>query len=403
MRNLIIILILVLGQFANAEAQHMNWYYGGTYDAWNSLNGRAKALKRNVFIYLRSHGDYQQDAKHDIILNDPQVSSFFNASFISTVIELNDETAPFVINNYQVKNYPAFLFIDNQGNLLKRIPITGILSKEWLIQQAVCVMSNNPCDNWDYYKKAYKNGNRSPDFLAAYIQQRRAETGLPTPYPLMLEYVNAIPVQERFRDHEVRALILKHAAVGNEFYELLKKNYSSFPELEHQMMQINVFSQMLLKVRYESEELGGLAEEMLMKDFQYHAVGGIEFYRIMKLQRSENFIKAYFDFVDKHHLPADFYPMILYHLIQQKDLCRSYAKRGLEFLAEHHDLSTPGYFNYGSYAYFMIRTGRKSEAKEFARQFIAMPWNEVQSKRSTWGFKTLQAIAEGKEPEPFRF
>lgn len=95
----------------------------------------AKSSGKKIFIdvYTTWCGPCKEMAK--TTFQDEEVGELFNKKFVNMKVDAeNDADGAFVGSNYKVSAYPTLLFLDENGNLLKKL--VGKQSKEKLVAVA---------------------------------------------------------------------------------------------------------------------------------------------------------------------------------------------------------------------------------------------------------------------------
>lgn len=89
-------------------------------DSWKNLLARAK--KENKMIFLDAYTEWCrpciQMAKDVFTLN--KVADFYNSNFINVSMDMEKGEGPELAKKYKIAAYPAFLYIDGDGNIVSR-------------------------------------------------------------------------------------------------------------------------------------------------------------------------------------------------------------------------------------------------------------------------------------------
>lgn len=122
-------------------------------DFYTEWCGPCKILAKNVFT--------RED-----------VGTYFNENFVCCQLDAEKEGRE-LARKYAVEAYPTLLFIDAEGNVVKKA--TGAISAEEFIacgQEAVA--EKNDPNNMAALEKRYESGNRDEAFLRTYIEKMAA-------------------------------------------------------------------------------------------------------------------------------------------------------------------------------------------------------------------------------------
>lgn len=116
-------------------------------DAYTTWCGPCKMMDRNTF------------SRKD-------VGDFFNANFINAKIDMEKGEGPSIAEQYSVRAYPTFLFVDAEGTLVYRT--LGYQEGSMFIENAQKAL--DPANSLSGMEKRYKSGDRDPDFLRRYTE-----------------------------------------------------------------------------------------------------------------------------------------------------------------------------------------------------------------------------------------
>jgi thiol-disulfide isomerase/thioredoxin len=116
-------------------------------DAYTTWCGPCKMMDRNTF------------SRKD-------VGDFFNANFINAKIDMEKGEGPSIAEQYSVRAYPTFLFVDAEGTLVYRT--LGYQEGGMFIENAQKAL--DPANSLFGMEKRYKSGDRDPDFLRRYTE-----------------------------------------------------------------------------------------------------------------------------------------------------------------------------------------------------------------------------------------
>lgn len=116
-------------------------------DAYTTWCGPCKMMDRNTF------------SRKD-------VGDFFNANFINAKIDMEKGEGPGIAEQYGVRAYPTFLFVDASGTLVYRS--LGYQEGSLFIENAQKAL--DPSNSLSGMEKRFNSGDRDPDFLRRYTE-----------------------------------------------------------------------------------------------------------------------------------------------------------------------------------------------------------------------------------------
>jgi thiol-disulfide isomerase/thioredoxin len=128
-----------------------------------------KAKKENKLIFVDCYTDWCGPCKllASGVFTLDNVADFFNANFVNAKFEM-EKDADGIANKaaWAVNAYPTLLFIDPaSGDVVHRL--VGAGQPDWLIEGAKVAM--NPAINLGSMTTRYVAGERSPEFMVAYL------------------------------------------------------------------------------------------------------------------------------------------------------------------------------------------------------------------------------------------
>ena len=141
-------------------------------------------------------------------IDKPEVSSYYNKTFINYRAMVTDTAALSALKDYQIGNtFPCYLFLDNEQNLVYRETGNSIQNEKYLNMAEKALTAVKSGRTISNYQKKYKAGNTSKEFLKDYIILRE-ELGLYDNAKLIDEYVDQLIVKS-FDDYQEVLFILK--------------------------------------------------------------------------------------------------------------------------------------------------------------------------------------------------
>ncbi|MNJ98341.1 hypothetical protein D3C87_161060 [compost metagenome] len=140
-------------------------------------------------------------------IDNPDVVQFYNKNFVSYTVSLPNPEALSLMRKYQLRIFPAYLFLDQNGVLIVKGDKSSSTSKFYLdlANQALNKLTSN--SSLGDYEAKYKAGNLSKDFLKEYITLRQ-QLGMLDNAKLIDKYVDYLTVAS-FNDFNEVLFILK--------------------------------------------------------------------------------------------------------------------------------------------------------------------------------------------------
>lgn len=156
---------------------------------FNSALKKASETKKPLFINIGASTKLPNKSAID----NPDVVQFYNNNFVSYTVNLPNAQALSFMRKYQLKIFPAYLFLDQNGVLIIKGARSSSTSKLYLdlANQALNKLSSN--SSLGDYEAKYKAGNLNKDFLKEYISLRQ-QLGMYDNAELIDQYVDYLTV-----------------------------------------------------------------------------------------------------------------------------------------------------------------------------------------------------------------
>ncbi|MEM8526116.1 MAG: thioredoxin family protein [Bacteroidota bacterium] len=152
---------------------------------WENTLKKAKEEDKLIFVdaYTTWCGPCKwMDAN---VFTDEKVGEFYNENFINVKIDQEKGEGILFQKAYGVRGFPSFLFIDGKGEVVHR----GIGSKPTAQFVSLGEAALDPEQQIGKMIKQYKEGDRSPEFLAEYADSA-SKAGLSEAGKVMGEYLD---------------------------------------------------------------------------------------------------------------------------------------------------------------------------------------------------------------------
>ncbi|MCG8583051.1 MAG: hypothetical protein MI866_24245 [Bacteroidales bacterium] len=397
-----ILLITLVVLSCHLHAQGTDWIRG-KHDYREVLQLAVEKDKPACFVV---YADWSRQS--EILLNNVMtlnhVADFYNRHFINVKINAGAKHGRAFISRYKVGSIPAIVYITPDGQLLRIANNKGLVTDKAILKAARLALNDPDEKEWSYYRIKYETGQRDWSFLEQYIEERRMETGLPTPYNLVLEYINALPATALHNREDVRYLIYHHAHLNNELYGLMKTNPQTFAELHDTEQSILVFNAILHRNMHLVDNCTDGCKKQLLQDFGSMAYPALEYYELNHLLNSDNataFINEYFNFIAKYNLPVTYNRQILMVVLKSEKVKKQHILLLLDELNKYTGQQEPSMIIKAIRVRLLIKAGYKENALVTARNSILGMNDFPRSKAEEHSFIYLQQVADGYINESF--
>lgn len=173
-------------------------------DAYTTWCGPCKMMDRNTFT-------------------NKEVGEFYNANFINVKIDMEKGEGPSIAQEYGVRAYPSFLFVDADGALVHR----ALGYQESAAFIAVGKSAADPERRISSLQKRYDAGDRDPAFLLKYVEMKATMMDGSHMKPA-LEYLNT---QKDWGTEQNMAFIVEYAEdVDSPMFDYILKNRTAFEQ-----------------------------------------------------------------------------------------------------------------------------------------------------------------------------
>ncbi|RZT96448.1 thioredoxin-like protein [Ancylomarina subtilis] len=159
----ILVLFLLCRNAFGENTEGIKFFHG----SWEEAKSKAKEENKILFIdfYTQWCGPCFNMAKTVFVL--PEVGSFYNHKFISLKIDAETKEGAILAKQYAVRSYPTYAFINPENEKIVHRS-GGRKSAEDFIALGKAAL--NPQMTSEYILSEYNNGNRSEEFMIAYVR-----------------------------------------------------------------------------------------------------------------------------------------------------------------------------------------------------------------------------------------
>jgi len=160
-RYSILLSFCFLVSFSNAQG--ISFFH----DSWE--NALAKAQSENKIIFVDAYAKWCGPCKRMAanVFTQEKVGSYFNEHFISVKMDMEETEGVKFGRKYPVTGYPTLLFLDPEGNILKKV--VGSKQAEDLIHLGIQAIKS--FDNSGQYAERYETGDRDFDLMLMYVKE----------------------------------------------------------------------------------------------------------------------------------------------------------------------------------------------------------------------------------------
>lgn len=140
-------------------------------------------------------------------IDNPDVVSFYNKNFVSYAVNMPNAEAVAFMRKYQLKVFPAYLFLDKNGVLIFKGDKNSSSSAHYLTLARKALEKLSSGLSLGDYDAKYKSGKVDKDFLKEYIILRQ-QLGMQDNAKLIDEYIDYLTVGS-FNDYNEVLFVLK--------------------------------------------------------------------------------------------------------------------------------------------------------------------------------------------------
>jgi len=160
MKNYLVLLLVILGSQINGQG--IEFFHG----TWEEAKEKATQEEKILFVdaFTTWCGPCKRMAKN--VFPDSEVGKFFNEKYISLKLDMEKTEGRAFATEYPVSAYPTLFFINEKGELLKRV-VGGKNVEQFL---AIGMSIAESYDRSGDFKKLYDEGNRDFDLVLKYIK-----------------------------------------------------------------------------------------------------------------------------------------------------------------------------------------------------------------------------------------
>lgn len=167
-RTLWILAMIGCSHTASAQEGKGIQFFKGTW-----AEAKAAAKQQHKMIFVDAYTDWCGPCKQmdKFVFPQEEVGSTYNESFINVKLNAEKGQGPKIADTFNIRAYPTFLFLNSEGSLVMKI--IGERDAEGMNRLADSARKITEQRTLGDMEKTFKNGNREPEFLQAYIARLR--------------------------------------------------------------------------------------------------------------------------------------------------------------------------------------------------------------------------------------
>ena len=190
MKKLVLLTWLLAAAVLICEAQNRSIHFEATKE-WKKIISKAKKEKKLIFIdcYTSWCGPCKMLANK--IFTQNAVADFFNKNFVNVKYDMEKDTDGVTLKKkFNVKAFPTLVFVDPVTQEAVHC-IVGARQAEELIAEGK--KAQDPENNLNGMMKRYAAGERSAEFLTAYMPTLASAYMQQEVSKVTVEYLNTLP------------------------------------------------------------------------------------------------------------------------------------------------------------------------------------------------------------------
>ena len=199
------------------------------------------AKEENKLIFVDVYTDWCPPCKKmdKEVLPLPEVGERYNEMFINFKLDAEKGEGPDLAEQYEVRAYPTYLYLDSEGNPLHRA--VGYFSPSAFLAHTDQVdMLVDDEHSLAKFNSAFERGERDRDFLRNYIKKRK-ELGLNND-EVMNVYFFQLSWEDLDKTEELEFLAGMMNGTNNNALQFLMQNFGGIAESTQRVSAPNLFS-----------------------------------------------------------------------------------------------------------------------------------------------------------------
>jgi thiol-disulfide isomerase/thioredoxin len=220
MKKTTVLILSAMLFFLTANADEGITFFNGTF---KEALVKAKNEKKLLFLdcYAVWCGPCKWMAAH-VFTNDT-VADFFNKNFISLASDMEKGEGLELAKTYSVKNYPTYIWLDENGKQIQR-SVGSATASAFL---TIAGNAMNPQKNLAYYREQYLADNRKPEFLLDYAHALSAAYDM-SYQTIADEYFRSVPAEELSSEQNWKTILEFTPNINSYVYSAITKSPQKF-------------------------------------------------------------------------------------------------------------------------------------------------------------------------------
>lgn len=186
---------------------------------WNQVLKKAQKEKKLIFLQLEDSKCSQCNEVASQGLSSSIMREKFSVNFVCLRVNTETPEGKQIAAKYELNGFPVSLFLDAEGNILHRY--NGSTSAAAIyMQHADVALSKRNEKPLSFYEKEYKAGNRSSEFLEAYILKLKSASM--NVQGLLDTYVGGLPVDSLTNFRIAKFIYTQGPAIDSRAYKAIR-------------------------------------------------------------------------------------------------------------------------------------------------------------------------------------
>lgn len=350
-----------------------------TQKPWTEILQKAKTENKLVFVdaYTTWCGPCKAMSKK--VFPDKKVGQFFNAQFVNAKIDMEKGEGPKLAQQYKVRAYPTFLFVDGDGKVVHRS--IGYHDTKQLLELGSD--ASNPMKQMASLDAMYAKGEKNPDFLYKYALAKSEEMN-GSHRPIAEEYLAS---QSNWKTDKNLEFIYKLTDdATSKMFEYFAKNKAVFIEKFGDRAVSGKIQGLVQAALYSREgDVLANAEKIFPAVYPERAEEMVSSFKMLHYLGSgddENYaktsIKHYKKFDARTWDELNEVAWNFYENVEKK----KYLKKGVKFAQQSIKMSNQ-YYNNDTLAALYYKLGKKGKALAAANKAIYLAKEEGENPKET--------------------
>lgn len=141
---------------------------GITFNHLTLDQAKAKAKSENKLIFVDVYAPWCGPCKYlsRSVFPDADLGAYFNEHFVALKLDGEQSEGRKMMTEYALEAYPSLLFLDSEGNLVKKV--VGAMGAEALLEVGKAVVNPEETEVYQLQQR-FNSGERGPEFMEEYF------------------------------------------------------------------------------------------------------------------------------------------------------------------------------------------------------------------------------------------